>query len=128
MNVPQKIKIKSENEKNKTIARITPSASKIDLRNKLMSKYKITQEQELERQKNRLKKVKSGGILGSALKGENYRSPSINSISSDDSILSDTQQKKKRKKKKKKHKGSSDSSSSSSEQGTYFNTIKLSFN
>lgn len=115
MNIPQKMKIKSENEKNKMIATKKPDVSKMDLRNKLMTKYKTTQEQELERQKNRLKKVKSSGILGSALKGENYRSPSINSISTDDSVLSDSQQKKK--KKKKKQQESSESSLSAEEQG-----------
>lgn len=66
-----------------------------------MNRFKVSQEQELERQKNRLNKVKTSGILGSALKGGGYeRSPSVNSISSDDSILSDSRQKKKKKKKK----------------------------
>lgn len=65
-----------------------------------MSRLRISQEQELERQKNRLIKAKTSGILGSALKGGGHeRSPSVNSISSDDSILSDSRQKKKKKKK-----------------------------
>lgn len=71
-----------------------------DLRNKLISKVKTVQEQELERQKNRVKKCKAGSILGSALDHSKQRSPSINSISSDDSILSDKNASKKKKRKK----------------------------
>lgn len=71
-----------------------------DLRNKLISKVKTVQEQELERQKNRVQKCKAGSILGSALDHSKQRSPSVNSISSDDSILSDKNPTKKKKRKK----------------------------
>lgn len=71
-----------------------------DLRNKLISKVKTVQEQELERQKNRVQKCKAGSILGSALDHSKQRSPSVNSISSDDSILSDKNPSKKKKRKK----------------------------
>lgn len=67
-----------------------------DLRNKLITKVKSASEQELERQKSRLKKYKSGIILS---RGSKERSPSINSISSDDSILSDNPSSKKKRKK-----------------------------
>lgn len=87
----------------------------IDLRNKLMNRFKNTQEIELERQKNRVKKVRSSGILGLALKGRLSRSPSVNTISSDDSIFNAGGPKKKKKKKKKlKKKDGGESSTSSS--------------
>lgn len=87
----------------------------IDLRNKLMNRFKNTQEIELERQKNRVKKVRSSGILGLALKGGRSRSPSVNTISSDDSVFNAGPKKKKKKKLKKKNDGDSSSSSSSEE-------------
>lgn len=92
--------------------------SNIDLRNKLTNRFKISQEQELERQKHRLNKVITSGLLGSALKGGSHvRSPSVNTISSDDSILSDSHQKTKKKKKK-------DSDSDISvEQGIEYNIV-----
>lgn len=90
-----------------------------DLRNKLMNRFKSTQEIELERQKNRLKKVRSSGILGLALKGGRSRSPSINTISSDDSIFDAGPKKKKKKKLKKKKDGDSTSTSSSSDEGMF---------
>lgn len=62
---------------------------------------KSAQEQELERQRNRVKKYKSGNLLGKALdRSSKERSPSVNSISSDDSILSDKEVVAKKKKKK----------------------------
>lgn len=64
--------------------------TKFDLRDKLISKVKSAQEQELERQKNRVKKYKSNSVLGSALDKSHDRSPSMNLISSDESILSDS--------------------------------------
>lgn len=67
-----------------------------DLRNKLINKVKSASEQELERQKSRLKKYKSGIILNRSSK---ERSPSVNSISSDDSVLSDNALAKKKRKK-----------------------------
>lgn len=85
----------------------------IDLRNKLMNRFKSTQEIELERQKNRVKKVRNTGILGLALKGGRSRSPSVNTISSDDSVLNANAKKKKKKKLKKKTDGGSSTSSSS---------------
>lgn len=88
-----------------------------DLRNKLVTRFKTSHEEDVERQRNRLMLAKSSGLLEAALKaGE--RSPSVTSISSDDSVLSDSRQKKKKKKtikkkKKKKKEGSSSSSVSS---------------
>lgn len=69
----------------------------------------------MERQKTRLMLAKSSGLLGAALKAGAH-SPSVTSISSDDSVLSDSRQKKKKKKpvKKKKKKKKDDGSSSSS--------------
>lgn len=86
-----------------------------DLRNKLMNRFKNTQEIELERQKNRVKKVRSSGILGLALKGGRSRSPSVNTISSDDSMFGAGPKKKKKKKLKRKTDGESSSTSSSDE-------------
>lgn len=72
-----------------------------DLRQKLIRNVKSAQEQEFERQKNRLKKVKKGTLLGTALDPKASRSPSINSISSDDNLSDDEVVKKKKKKKSK---------------------------
>lgn len=95
-----KVKIKKEREESNSQAKkATSSSSKqkgFDLRNKLINKVKSATEQELERQKSRLKKYKSGILLN---RGPNERSPSINSISSDDSILSDNPSSKKKRKK-----------------------------
>lgn len=100
-----KTQFKSENDPGAAKSSKSKEAAgrlkKFDLRNKLISKVKTVQEQELERQKNRVKKYKTGSILGSALDQSKQRSPSVNSISSDDSILSDKSsgdQSKKRKK------------------------------
>lgn len=87
-----------------------------DLRNKLISRVKSVQEQELERQKNRIKKYKSGILLGKSLDGSKERSPSVNSISSDDSVLSD----KLSKKKKKKRNNSSASEEQEEVKGNFF--------
>ena len=67
-----------------------------DLRNKLITKVKSMSEQELEKQKSRVKKYKSGIVLD---RGSKERSPSVNSISSDESILSDKPSTKKKRKK-----------------------------
>lgn len=67
-----------------------------DLRNKLIKRVKSVQEQEWERQKHRVNKVKKGSILGSAL-STGKRSPSVNSISSNESALSDSTRKRKKK-------------------------------
>lgn len=85
-----------------------------DLRNKLVTKFKTSHEEDVERQRNRLMLAKSSGLLEAALKAGD-RSPSVTSISSGDSVLSDSKQKKKKKKsiKKKKKKKKEDSSSSS---------------
>lgn len=91
-----------------------------DLRNKLMNRFKNTQEIELERQKNRVKKVRNSGILGLALKGNRSRSPSVNSISSDDNVFNAGPKKKKKKKLKKRNDGDSTTSSSSDDDGMFF--------
>lgn len=93
-----KHKVKKERDdrasyKNHTIK--PPERKPFDLRNKLVKRVKSAQEQELERQKNRVKKVKTGSILGSALTCAK-RSPSVNSISSDDNVLSDSHKKNKK--------------------------------
>lgn len=67
-----------------------------DLRKKLIKRVMSVQEQELERQKNRVNKVKKGSILGAALT-TGKRSPSVNSISSNESALSDSTRKRKKK-------------------------------
>lgn len=96
-----KAKIKKERDeigsRDKHNSQATSSLKRnpFDLRNKLISKVKSASEQELERQKNRLKKYRSGMILN---RGSRERSPSVNSISSCDSILSDKETRKKRKK------------------------------
>lgn len=99
-----KTQFKSENDiasvKSKAKEKDGGRLKSFDLRNKLISKVKTVQEQELERQKNRVQKCKAGSILGSALDHSKQRSPSVNSISSDDSILSDKNPTKKKKRKK----------------------------
>lgn len=99
-NATIKTKIKKEHEEhNSKNHKRSHNLKSFDLRNKLISKVKSVQEQELERQKNRVKKYKSGKLLGKALeRSSKERSPSVNSISSDDSILSDKVAKKKKKK------------------------------
>lgn len=95
------IKAKIKKEKNEMSSKDKPTSNKLksfDLRNKLISRVKSNQEQELERQKNRIKKYKSGIMLGRSLNDSKERSPSVNSISSDDSVLSDKPSKKKKKK------------------------------
>lgn len=57
---------------------------------------KSATEQELERQKSRVKKYKAGIMV---TRGSQERSPSVNSISSDDSVLSDNPPTKKKRKK-----------------------------
>lgn len=96
-----KVKIKKEREqiasRNKYNSSSSQKNKSFDLRNKLMCKVKSASEQELERQKNRLKKYRSGIVLD---RGSNERSPSINSISSDEfSISSDKPLTKKKRKK-----------------------------
>lgn len=100
-----KKKIKKERHENSSkdkhaISSSSSSSSKkknpFDLRNKLINKVKSATEQELERQKSRVKKYKAGIIVS---RGPNDRSPSVNSISSDDSVLSDNPPSKKKRKK-----------------------------
>lgn len=95
-----KTKIKKERDvsgsKDKHHSSSSHKLKTFDLRNKLISKVKSVSEQELERQKNRLKKYKSGIVIKRSSK---ERSPSVNSISSDDSILSDKPSTKKKRKK-----------------------------
>lgn len=131
---PDVSSIKSEFSKGKTSSKTVNNLKtnkKIDLqqndlRNKLIKRYKSTKEQELQKQKKRLEKTRDKSswasilLLTGAGKGSstNSRSPSINSISSNDSILSDPSKStgplKKRKKKKKKRTNSTSSNSSSS--------------
>lgn len=66
------------------------------MRNKLITKVKSATEIELERQKSRLKKYRSGIVLK---RDSRERSPSVNSISSGESILSDKPVTKKKRKK-----------------------------
>lgn len=90
-----KIEVKKERDDQCPNKRSTTKNSErkpFDLRNKLMKRVKTAQEEELERQKNRVKKVKTDSILGSALTTAK-RSPSVNLISSDDSLLSDSNRK-----------------------------------
>lgn len=95
------MKIKKEFESNKTKHKVSGSGShkekKFDLRNKLISKVKSATEEELERQKNRLKKFKAGAVKDNERDVSKERSPSVNSISSDDSVLSDKPSSKKKK-------------------------------
>ena len=96
-----KTKIKKERHANSSKEKHTSSSSTkkknpFDLRNKLINKVKSATEQELERQKSRVKKYKAGIIV---TRGSQDRSPSVNSISSDDSVLSDNPPSKKKRKK-----------------------------
>lgn len=84
-----KTKIKSENGGRDVNDKVGDKKS-FDLREKLIRKVKSAQEHELERQKNRVKKYKSNTVLGSALEKDMDRSPSMNLISSDESMLSDS--------------------------------------
>lgn len=101
-----KLKIKKEYEggnsrKNDATSSSLHKNKKFDLRDKLISKVKSVQEQELERQKNRLKKYKTGITLDKVNqmdRSSKERSPSINSISSDDIDLIDEPMKRKKKK------------------------------
>lgn len=88
-------KIKKEKSETKTKDKSEPAS--IDLRNKLIKKVKTEQEKEWERQKHRVKKYKSNESKNQQ-DGEHERSPSVNSISSDESILSDRSPKKKERK------------------------------
>lgn len=84
-----------------------------DLRNKILKKYKAAHEQEYEKLKTKVKNVRDVDTIKNALSNRE-RSLSITSISSNDSILSDSNAGHK-KKQKKKHNSSSSSSSSSSD-------------
>uniref|UniRef100_A0A182TQ50 RRM domain-containing protein n=1 Tax=Anopheles melas TaxID=34690 RepID=A0A182TQ50_9DIPT len=104
----------------------TMSTSSIKDRQKKASKLKATQEKELEKMRLRLKQAKDGSVLkkvlstGLGVKVERSRSPSINTISSDDGILSDTPRTKTKKKRKSQTNSSkkSDGSGSSSSDGS----------
>lgn len=87
------------------------SLSNMDLRNKIITKYRTAHEQEYEKLKSKVKTVKDKDTIKNAL-SHKERSLSITSISSNDSILSDSNHKKKH---KKKNSSSSSSSSSSSD-------------
>lgn len=86
-----------------------------DLRDKLLSKYKNAHEGELKKRQDKVQKAREGKvILTDLLTADGKRSPSIDSISSDDSVLN---RKAKKKKKKRSSSTSSSSSSSSSKSG-----------
>lgn len=116
-----KAKIKKERDESTSKEKYSSSSSNkkkpFDLRNKLINKVKSATEQELERQKSRIKKYKSGIMVNSNSK---ERSPSVNSISSDESILSDNVPSKKNRKRNEE----SDISLEEAERGIYFDTIK----
>lgn len=84
---------KEKHTSSSTSASSSKKKNPFDLRNKLINKVKSATEQELERQKSRVKKYKSGIIV---TRGSQERSPSVNSISSDDSVLSDNPKKKRK--------------------------------
>lgn len=83
-----------------------------DLREKLINKYKNAHKGELEKRQDKVRKAREGKVILTDLLADGKRSPSIDSISSDDSIFGSS--KKKRKKKKRSNSSSSSSSSSSS--------------
>lgn len=85
-----------------------------DLRDKLVTKYKNAHEGEFKKRMDKVRKAREGKvILTDLLAGDGKRSPSIDSISSDDSLFDES-----KKKKKKKKRSSSTSSSSSSSSAT----------
>ncbi|XP_059611554.1 A-kinase anchor protein 17A [Phlebotomus argentipes] len=83
-----------------------------DLRKKLVSRYKNTHEEELEKRREKLKKVRDDVILQDLLVKGRSRSPSIDTISSNDSVFSESSAKSASKRKKKKAKKTRKSSSS----------------
>lgn len=83
-----------------------------DLRNKIITKYKSAHEEEYEKLKSKVKTVKDADTIKNALSGRE-RSLSITSISSNDSILSDSNPGHKKKQRKRNSSSSSSSSSSS---------------
>uniref|UniRef100_A0A182JS21 RRM domain-containing protein n=1 Tax=Anopheles christyi TaxID=43041 RepID=A0A182JS21_9DIPT len=125
-----KLKQSLEKGKRKSIASSdgegndTMSTSSIKDRQKKASKLKATQEKELAKMRLRLKQAKDGSVLkkvlstGLGVKVERSRSPSINTISSDDGILSDTPKTKKKRKSQTNSSKKSDGSGSSSSEGS----------
>lgn len=101
----------AKTEKKKRKQEEGKSLSNNDLRNKIITKYKSAHEEEYAKLKDKVNKVKDKDIIKNALSTKD-RSLSITSISSNDSILSDSH-KKKHKKKRSSSTSSSDSSSSS---------------
>lgn len=91
------LKAKIKKEKSETKSKDKSESTSVDLRNKLIKKVKTEQEQEWERQRHRVKRYKSN-VTKHQKNDDNDRSPSVNSISSDDSILSDRSPKKREKK------------------------------
>lgn len=96
MKIKKERELGGSKEKHSSSSSSSKKQNPFDLRNKLINKVKSATELELERQKSRLKKYKSGIILNRSSK---ERSPSVNSISSDDSVLSDNALAKKKRKK-----------------------------
>uniref|UniRef100_A0A7G3A7W5 Putative a-kinase anchor protein 17a n=1 Tax=Lutzomyia longipalpis TaxID=7200 RepID=A0A7G3A7W5_LUTLO len=124
----ERIKIKSnemqqakKEEDSKSAAKNEKKGKKLenlpenDLRKKLVSRYKNSHEEELEKRREKLKKVRDDVILQDLLVKGRSRSPSIDTISSNDSILSNNSTKSGNKKKKKKVKKAKKSSSSEDE-------------
>lgn len=113
-----RIKIKAEGPggASKSATKQTETGKKAphDLRNKLLTKYKNAHEGDVQKRRDKIQKARAGQvILTDLLSGDGNRSPSIDSISSDDDVF-ENDKKKKRKKKKRSSSTSSTSSSSSS--------------
>ncbi|GAB0086659.1 uncharacterized protein DMENIID0001_007600 [Sergentomyia squamirostris] len=89
---PEKITARNKSLKKQDLA-------ENDLRKKLVTRYVSTHEEELEKRREKLKKVRDDVILEDLVK-RHSRSPSIDTISSNDSILSTGSAKKKKKLKK----------------------------
>lgn len=83
-----------------------------DLRDKLLTKYKTAHQGEFKKRQDKVRKAREGKIILTDLLNDGKRSPSIDSISSDD--LFEENQKKNKKKKKKKRSSSTSSSSTTS--------------
>ncbi|XP_053692688.1 A-kinase anchor protein 17A isoform X2 [Sabethes cyaneus] len=115
----ERIKTKQALLSGKAIKVIKTETVKQPSSNKKADKMKATQEKEIEKMRVRVKSVRDGNLLKNFLgtsgraSASKSRSPSINSISSDDSILNDYPVDAKKKKKKKK--SSSDLSSTNSD-------------
>lgn len=87
----------------------------MDLRDKLVTKYKNAHEGEFKKRMDKVQKAREGKvILTDLLHADGKRSPSIDSISSEDSLFGEDDKKKRKKKKKRSSSSSSSSSGTSS--------------